>query len=75
MERDVCRKILELREEAALDEDFRRLIMEHEALNARLLAQLDTMNDAQRSAVMDYIGLGVEMHLKLLGLAFSQGKR
>jgi len=69
----VDRKLTEfydrLYKNAAEDADYCRLAAEHRAANDRLLKELETMTDAQRDAVLDYLGLVAEIHNRLLVLS------
>ena len=69
MDAFAAKKILELQDVVRIDPEYRQLVAEHEVLNTRLLSQLETMTPSQQSAVMDYIGLCIEIHLKLLSQA------
>ena len=73
MDAFIAHRILDLLENARKIPEYRQLAAEHEILNTRLLSQLETMTPAQQSAVMDYIGLCIELHLTLLSQAMVSG--
>lgn len=66
MDKTAFKKIWELQESFQTHPEYQQLLAEHERLNAKLLKQLDTMNDSQRNAVLDYCGILIELHLKML---------
>ena len=66
MDKTVFDKIYLLQDQIRNDSAYQQVLAEHERLNAELLNQLDTMNESQRNAVLDYCGVLVEMHLKIL---------
>lgn len=72
MDRQLTKKILNLQETALSDPEFGNLHQEYAIRNATLLDTLDTMTQIQRNAVLDYIGLGVQMHLQLVELALAK---
>lgn len=71
MDRQIARKIMAVLETARCDPGCRHLYPEYEAVNRQLLAQMDAMNEAQRAAVLDYIGLVAQIHMKQLILALE----
>ena len=62
-------KILEIQDSIQTNSEYWQLMEEYKICGRQLLAQLETMNEDQRNAVLDYLGLGVEMHLKMLEFA------
>lgn len=65
-------EILHIQKKALDDPDYRVLLDEHDAANARLLDILPALTPAQRDAVLDYFGLVTAMHLRLLELALEE---
>ena len=74
MDLQTAKKIMHILETAQRDPHYQHLYREYEAVNGKLLAQMDTMSDAQRSAVLDYIGLCAEIHMTQLVLALHMGR-
>ena len=62
-------KLLKIQAIAHKDTAFQRLSQEYDLLDSRLQLALKTMDEQQQNAVTDYIGLLIEMHMKLLEIA------
>lgn len=69
MDSDITKRFISVEELARQDNDYRLLLEEYRLRNTQLLSQLETMNDRQRDAVLDYLGLAGEMHRKMLEFA------
>lgn len=72
MDEKAARRILDLQDAIQADMEYRHLMQEHDILNSRLLSQLETMNPEQRDAVMDYIGLLIEIGMKMLVFSVNE---
>ena len=66
MDKAVFDKILTAQEKLSYDQGYHALIEEYARLQDRFLEQVETMNEEQRSAVWDYCGMLIEMHLHTL---------
>lgn len=62
-------KLLKIQAIAHKDPAFQRLSQEYDLLDSGLQLALQTMDEQQQTAVTDYIGLLIEMHMKLLEIA------
>ena len=71
MDKTIFSKILEVQEELLTNPEYQNLIKEYDALNKRFLEQIGTMNQEQQSAVWDYCGMLIEMHLHTLKIIAS----
>lgn len=65
----VAKKILAVQDAARGDAYYNRLMDEYAVLDQRFLNILPTLTGEQRDAVMDYMGLFIAMHLRMLELA------
>ena len=74
MDPRTAKKLMHILETAQRDPHHQYLYKEFEAVNRKLLAQMETMTEAQRSAVLDYIGLCAEMRMTQLVLALTMDK-
>ena len=59
-------KILDAQEMLSAKPEYENLMKEYELRNKRFLEQVKTMNPEQQSAVWDYCGMLIEMHLHTL---------
>lgn len=66
MDKYLFDRIWEAQEKLAADPQYTSLLEEYKARDEVLLAQLDTMTMPQRDAVMDYLGVLMELGLKML---------
>ena len=64
-------KILDAQEMLSAKPEYQNLIKEYELRNERFLEQVKTMNPEQQSAVWDYCGMLIEMHLHMLEIIAS----
>ena len=71
MDRRVFEKIVAAQEEFCKKPEYQKILEEHERLHAHFLQQVETMNPEQQSAVWDYCGLLIEMHLHMLEIIAS----
>ena len=71
MDQQIARKLMAVLEASRCDPGFLQLCQEYDAVNRQLLSQMDAMTESQRSAVLNYIGLCEEMHMKQLPLALD----
>ena len=71
MDKAVFDKILTAQEKLSYDQEYHVLIEEYARLQDRFLEQVETMNEEQRSAVWDYCGILIEMHLHTLKIVAS----
>ena len=71
MDKAIFNIILEAQEELLTNPEYQNLIKEYDALNKRFLEQVRTMNQEQQSAVWDYCGMLIEMHLHTLEIIAS----
>ena len=69
MEQIVTERFITVNERARQDSDYQQLLAEYRVRERQLMEALETMNENQRDAVLDYLGLAGEMHRKLLELA------
>ena len=74
MNQEAARRIFAVQDAALSDEDYKLLLEEHEVLSPQFLQALEEMEPRQRDAVMDYLGLGINMHLRLLEMACMWGE-
>ena len=64
-------KILDAQEMLSAKPEYENLMKEYELRNKRFLEQVKTMNPEQQSAVWDYCGMLIEMHLHTLEIIAS----
>lgn len=66
MNQKAAMKLLTVQEALLDNPEYRALLEEHEILNTRFLETVEALEESQRSAIFDYLGLLVEMHTKQL---------
>ena len=71
MNKAIFDKILDAQEMLSVKPEYQNLIKEYELRNERFLEQVKTMNPEQQSAVWDYCGMLIEMHLHTLEIIAS----
>ena len=71
MRKELSKKILQLQEAAMEDETYRQLMDEHGARNERLLEVVQSLSEEQQTAIYDYLGVLIEMHLLMLEQALT----
>ncbi len=71
MDKTVFEKILTAQEELYKNPEYGDLLAEYEQLQKRFLEQVKTMNKEQQSAVWDYCGMLIEIHLHTLEVIAS----
>ena len=71
MSREASRKLLQLQEAAMEDETYRQLMDEHGARNERFLEVVQSLSEEQQTAINDYLGVLIEMHLRMLEQALT----
>ena len=71
MDKAVFEKILAAQEELHNSPEHKSLMEEYERLNNRFLQQVQTMTPEQQTAVWDYCGMLIEMHLRTLKIVAS----
>ena len=71
MNKAIFDKILDAQEMLSVKPEYQNLIKEYELRNERFLEQVKTMNPEQQSAVWDYCGMLIEMHLHMLEIIAS----
>ena len=71
MNKAIFDKILDAQEMLSAKPEYQNLIKEYELRNERFLEQVKTMNPEQQSAVWDYCGMLIEMHLHTLEIIAS----
>lgn len=69
MDRETVMKILDIQQAAREDPAYQELLAEYEPIHQRFLETLRTMDPAVREVLMDYLGVTVAMHLRLLEMA------
>ena len=69
MNREVSDKILSIQEAILQDAQYQQLAAEHTALNARFLEIVNALDKQQQDAIFDYLGLILQMHIKMLEYA------
>ena len=74
MNQEAAKRIVAVQDAALVDEEYQNLLEEHEVLSPRFLRALEEMEPRHRDAVMDYMGLGIAMHLRLLEMACLWGE-
>lgn len=68
-------QLLDILESVWQEADYQELVREYEIRSVRLIGQLRSMNQPQRDAVMDYCGLLIELHIKILEYALSRSEK
>ena len=53
------------------DETYRQLMDEHGARNERFLEVVQSLSEEQQTAIYDYLGVLIEMHLRMLEQALT----
>ena len=71
MDKAIFDKILDAQEMLSAKPEYENLMKEYELRNKRFLEQVKTMNPEQQSAVWDYCGMLIEMHLHTLEIIAS----
>ena len=71
MDKAIFEKILEAQERLFAKPEHQNLMEEYELLRVRFLEQVKTMTEEQQSAVWDYCGILIEMHLHTLEIVAS----
>ena len=71
MDKQIFDKILTAQEELIKKPEYQSLLDEYKILHTRFMQQVETMNFEQRSAVWDYCGMLIEMHLHTLEIIAS----
>ena len=71
MRKELSKKILQLQEAAMEDETYRQLMDEHGARNERFLEVVQSLSEEQQTAIYDYLGVLIEMHLRMLEQALT----
>ena len=66
MDKQATVKLLTVQEALLDDPGYQALLREHEILNARFLETVKALEESQRSAIFDYLGLLTEMHTRQL---------
>lgn len=69
MDTEIARRILEVQEQARVDEQYQLLLDEYEVYSGRFCAFLETLTEEQRGTVADFLGVSFAMNLRLLELA------
>ena len=64
-----CRRYLQLQATLEADEEYISLTNRREAILPALMAALDTLPEAQRDAVTEYLGLCAELENRTMELA------
>ena len=63
MNRNSAQRVLDIQERIQSDAD---LMGEYNIHHAKLLAVLDELTESQQDILMDYLGICIEIHLKML---------
>lgn len=71
MDKHIFDKILTAQENLSKKPEYQDLLKEYEILNTRFLQQMETMTAEQQSAVWDYCGMLIEMHIHTLEIIVS----
>ena len=71
MDKTVFEKIVAAQEELYNGPEHQKLMEEYDRLQERFLQQVGTMTLEQQSAVWDYCGMLIEMHLHTLEIIAS----
>ena len=71
MSREASRKLLQLQEATMEDETYRQLMDEHGARNERFLEVVQSLSEEQQTAIYAYLGVLIEMHLRMLEQALT----
>ena len=71
MRKELSKKILQLQEAAMEDETYRQLMDEHGVRNERFLQVVQSLSEEQQTAIFDYLGVLIEMHLRMLEQALT----
>jgi len=66
MEKQAVDKLMEIEEALRVDEGYRHLMAEYEAISPRFLAVLEQLEKEQQDAVFDYLALLIQMHTEML---------
>ena len=74
MDRAIFDRILQSQEDFRSDPEYRCLLQEYEQRNVQLIGQLETMTEKQRSAVLDYCGVLIELQYKMLESTIKYNK-
>ena len=69
MDVSAARKIIEVQEVLLLDERYQQLNAEYDLYGRQFAEVLRELSPRQRSVVEDYLGVCVEMHLRMLEAA------
>lgn len=69
MEQQIVQKLLDIQDRLITDPQYQSLMPEYRQRNTQLLAALETMEPEQKDAVLDFLGIALEMHLRMLELA------
>ena len=75
MDQKIVGRLSAVYEQARQDVEYRQLLDEYRVRERQLMEALETMNENQRDAVLDYLGLAGEMHRKLLAFACIEAIR
>ena len=71
MDKAVFEKIVTAQECLLQNPEHKLLLAEYEQIHEHFLEQVKTMNEEQRSAVWDYCGMLIEIHLHTLEVIAS----
>lgn len=69
MDQSVARKIVDIQDIVRKDPDSKPLLEKYRIRNDQLLAVLSTLPRTQQDVIMDYLGAGSALHLRLMELA------
>lgn len=73
MEKHVIDHIWAVQEKLAADPQYAQLLREYRIRNSELLIHLETMTVSQQDAVMDFLGVLIEIQMKILELLAGSG--
>ncbi|MBQ9147940.1 MAG: hypothetical protein IJX69_00025 [Oscillospiraceae bacterium] len=68
MNQEVARKILQIQETVRSDLD---LMAEHQSKQEAFLALLSDLSQDQQDVLLDYLGVGIEIHLRMLEICLE----
>ena len=71
MDKTAGLRIIALQAIAREDEYFKELIDEYETAGDRVINILQSLSDYQKDALVDFFGIAIAMHLRMLELALS----
>lgn len=71
MDIEIAKRIMDIQDQALEDEQFCGLLDEYAISCPRFLDMLRTLTQEQQDVFLDFLGVSVQMHLRLLELALK----